>query len=88
MDTGRGIPEDKFESIFDEFRQLDNITIDAEKRGTGLGLAITFELVQMMGGRINLQSEIGQGSLFEVFLPLNVPQAIDQDARPVPVSIQ
>jgi signal transduction histidine kinase len=88
MDTGRGIPEDKFESIFDEFRQLDNITIDAEKRGTGLGLAITFELVQMMGGRMNLQSEIGQGSLFEVFLPLNVPQAIDQDARPVPVSIQ
>jgi PAS domain S-box-containing protein len=72
-DTGVGIAHDKLEVIFEEFRQLE----DQERGGTGLGLPIARRLARMMGGDIAVSSEVGQGSQFTVYLPLNsIPSTI------------
>src|SRR5215831_5985323 len=68
-DTGIGIPKDEVEHIFDEFRQVDT-TITKEYGGTGLGLSITKRLVELHGGRIGVESELGKGSRFFFALPL------------------
>ena len=70
-DTGPGIPQDQREVVFDKFRQLD-ASQTREHDGTGLGLAITKELVNMLGGVIQLESTEGQGSTFVVELPIAV----------------
>lgn len=80
-DTGIGIPADQFESIFDEFNQVDDTTA-REYEGSGLGLAITRRLVEMHGGRIWLQSTVGQGTTFFVTLPTQ-PLA---EASPAPAA--
>jgi len=69
-DTGIGIPEDEVENIFAEFRQVDT-TITREFGGTGLGLSITKRLVEMHGGRIGVESELGKGSRFFFTVPLH-----------------
>ena len=66
-DTGVGIPPDRLERIFESFTQADASTT-RKFGGTGLGLTITAELVQMMDGRIWVQSSEGQGSTFHVTL--------------------
>jgi diguanylate cyclase (GGDEF)-like protein len=68
-DTGPGIPPDKQKTIFDAFSQVDS---SASRRfgGTGLGLAITSRLIELMHGRIELESEPGNGALFRLSLPL------------------
>jgi PAS domain S-box-containing protein len=71
-DTGIGIkPEDK-ERLFKEFEQLESGTA-RRYGGTGLGLALTRKIVEIQGGGIKVQSEVGKGSTFTVILPL-VPQ--------------
>jgi len=62
-DTGVGIPPEKVDIIFERFEQLDHSST-RQQGGTGLGLAITKKLVEAMGGRINLKSEINKGSVF------------------------
>ena len=70
-DTGIGIAEDQVDTIFGEFRQGD-ATITREFGGTGLGLSITKKIVEMHGGRIWVESELGKGSTFWFTIPLRV----------------
>ena len=71
QDTGIGIKADMISRLFNKFERLDverNTTVE----GTGLGLAITKKLVEMMGGKINVQSQYGKGSLFMVTIPQKI----------------
>jgi len=68
-DTGRGIPADKLETIFGEFEQAD-MSLRRPHRGAGLGLAICRHFVQLHGGRIWAESQVGQGSTFYFVLPI------------------
>lgn len=68
-DSGIGIPKQKHDRIFSAFEQADNSTT-REYGGTGLGLAITSKIVEVMGGRVWLDSEIGKGSTFHFAIPL------------------
>jgi len=67
-DTGIGIERSNFELIFERFRQVDDSTT-RKHGGSGLGLAICKELVNIMNGRIYLESELGIGSTFYVEIP-------------------
>lgn len=68
-DTGIGIPGDKLDLIFDGFTQLEGC-LSRRFGGLGLGLAIVRRLVAMMGGRIAVESRVGEGATFRVTLPL------------------
>ena len=70
-DTGIGIPPEKIGSLFTEFKQTD-ATIASEYGGTGLGLSITRKFVEMHGGRVSVESELGKGSTFLFEVPLRV----------------
>ncbi|MCG6535012.1 MAG: ATP-binding protein, partial [Syntrophales bacterium LBB04] len=70
-DTGIGIPQEKQNIVFERFTQVDSSTT-RKYGGTGLGLAITKQLVELMGGRIELISEPGKGSIFTVEIPFEV----------------
>ncbi|HVO94653.1 MAG TPA: ATP-binding protein [Terriglobales bacterium] len=72
-DTGIGIPKDELENIFEEFQQVDT-AITREFSGTGLGLNITKKFVEMHGGRIWVESELGKGSTFFFTIPLRTNQ--------------
>ncbi len=72
-DTGPGIPEDQREAVFEKFKQVD-ASVTREHGGTGLGLAITRELVHILGGEIEFESEIGRGTTFLVTLPATAPE--------------
>ncbi len=71
IDTGKGIPGDAMESIFEAFRQLENVST-REQGGFGLGLSIVKQLVELMEGKITVESEVEKGSTFTVTLPLVV----------------
>ncbi|MBI4762094.1 MAG: sensor histidine kinase [Chloroflexota bacterium] len=71
-DTGRGIPRSELPHIFDSFRQVEEGTTRTHS-GVGLGLAIVKQLVNLMNGEIKAASEVGQGSVFTVTLPLVTP---------------
>jgi signal transduction histidine kinase len=70
-DTGIGIPKEELKKIFTEFQQVDT-AITREFSGTGLGLNITKKFVEMHGGRIWVESELGKGSTFFFSIPLHV----------------
>jgi signal transduction histidine kinase len=70
-DTGIGIPADQLEAVFAEFRQVDTTTT-RDFGGTGLGLSITKKFVELHGGRIWVESELGKGSTFYFTIPERV----------------
>ena len=76
-DTGRGIKAEDISKLFNKFERLEEKNSTVE--GTGLGLAITKALVEMMGGKINVQSQFGTGSMFMV----QIPQKISKMSAPV-----
>ena len=68
-DSGCGIPAEHLSRIFEPFVQVDRQQIEQRQRGVGLGLAICRELVEAMGGKLSVNSEVGVGSAFTVALP-------------------
>jgi len=78
QDTGRGIKKEDVDKLFTKFERLD-VERNTTTEGTGLGLAITKSLVEMMGGKINVQSHYGEGSIFMV----QIPQKISKMTKPM-----
>src|SRR5205085_8518736 len=68
-DTGIGIASEDHDRIFEEFRQVGT-DYDRKAEGTGLGLTLTRKLVELHGGRIRVESALGQGSTFTFNLPI------------------
>lgn len=84
-DTGRGIKAENINKLFTKFERLD-IEKNTTTEGTGLGLAITKHLIEMMGGKINVQSTFGKGSLFVAQIPQVIAskeQVIDNNKKEI-----
>lgn len=74
IDSGIGIPPDHQQRVFEEFEQVDaGPRADSPSRGTGLGLAISRRLARLLKGDLVLASELGKGSTFTLWLPLDEP---------------
>ena len=75
-DTGAGIPVEKLPHIFDRFYQADD-SVTRKGEGTGIGLALVNEMVKLLGGTIEVDSELGKGSVFWVKLPVSRKSEIE-----------
>jgi signal transduction histidine kinase len=73
-DTGEGIPSSQLENLFQSFANSENVTRQ-KNEGLGLGLATAHQLIRLLGGTIQVRSEIGEGSTFTVQVPLKVKEA-------------
>ncbi len=82
-DTGMGIPSEKQDSIFQAFAQADG-SMTRRFSGTGLGLTICSRLVEMMGGKIRVESQPGQGSCFRFTIPATGPAFDEPSPAPSP----
>lgn len=79
IDTGIGIPKQALDRVFERFNQVDD-SITRQYGGTGLGTTISKELVELMGGQIHVQSDLGKGSRFYFDLPLHLGETrIDEE---------
>lgn len=83
-DTGIGIPDNKLGTIFDKFSQADNST-SRRFGGTGLGLAISKQLVELMGGRIGVESVENEGTIFYCAFPIVHPE---EGSKPVNIMLE
>lgn len=75
QDSGIGIEKKDFAKLFQKFQQLDS-SLSRVAGGTGLGLAISKEIVELHGGRIWVESELGKGSTFRVLIPVEARKAV------------
>jgi len=80
-DTGPGIALKDQERIFGEFQQVDSSST-RRKGGTGLGLAISKRIIEMHGGRIWVESEVGRGSIFRFTLPVRSEVPVANQEKP------
>jgi CheY-like chemotaxis protein len=80
-DSGPGIPEEDLDHIFDAFSQAD---AGARTGGTGLGLAISHRFVEMMGGRLTVESTVGKGSCFRFEVPVSRAEGAAATEKPEP----
>ncbi|MDH4394320.1 MAG: ATP-binding protein [Limnobacter sp.] len=71
-DTGTGIPKEALGTVFDRFKQASHYLDSRNRGGTGLGLAIVRELIHLMGGNIQLRSELGVGTEVELSIPVKI----------------
>ncbi|KUJ63825.1 histidine kinase [Flavobacteriaceae bacterium CRH] len=84
VDTGIGIPEDKLQTVFESFSQ-GSIEVNRKYGGTGLGLTIVKKLIELLGGEIQLKSEVGKGSTFTFKLNFSInkePLEIIEESKP------
>ena len=85
-DTGPGIPRDKFDFIFEEFRQIDG-GATRQRGGTGLGLSISRHLARLLGGDISVDSIVGEGSTFTIRVSASLQvseQSVGDQLTPMP----
>jgi signal transduction histidine kinase len=75
-DTGDGIPTSRLPDIFEPFRRGSDYAVRT-RQGAGLGLSISKQLVELMGGKIEVRSEVGRGTTFTVTLPQKINQNVD-----------
>jgi len=85
-DSGEGIAKEKLGTIFDSFTQADN-SVGKKHQGTGLGLTISKELVEMMGGTIGVDSELGKGSAFSFTAWFDVSEKAEFVDEAVPLAV-
>jgi two-component system NtrC family sensor kinase len=76
QDTGKGIPEEHLSKVFDPFFTTKSVGV-----GTGLGLSICHGIITALGGRITVESKVGRGTTFQVFLPTAVPPPAEEERR-------
>jgi signal transduction histidine kinase len=79
IDNGIGIAKEDHEAIFEEFRQVGS-NYAQKREGTGLGLSLTRKFVELHGGKIWVESELGKGSAFTFTLPISADAAV-QDSK-------
>ncbi|MEM9092223.1 MAG: GAF domain-containing sensor histidine kinase [Cyanobacteria bacterium P01_F01_bin.53] len=84
-DSGIGIPESQQDILFEKFKQLES-PFQRQYSGTGLGLAMTKRLVELHGGSIQVESQVGKGSTFSVRLPTQAEQAQPPEHYKVPIT--
>ena len=82
-DSGIGIPEDKMEDIFKPFVRIENSLTQSE--GSGYGLSVVKGLVDLLEGQIEVESQVGKGSLFTVRIPVEF-ELVEEEEQPVPVA--
>lgn len=85
QDTGIGIRDEFLNRLFEPFNRSKRVS---KVEGTGLGLSITKGLVDLMGGTIQVESKLSQGTKFEVELEFDVPSEQEQYSRDVPVEVE
>jgi signal transduction histidine kinase len=89
IDTGIGISPADQERIFNEFEQVNaGPRGDSMERGTGLGLAISRRLARLLGGEISVESQLGKGSTFTIWLPISPVDVPGAEPTPLAVSRQ
>ena len=81
-DTGSGIPSQNLSRIFERFYRVDRAR-SRQVGGTGLGLAIVKHAVELMNGRIEVNSDLGKGSTFTVVIPVEIPEHLQRPHRDV-----
>ncbi|MCO6475379.1 MAG: response regulator, partial [Phaeodactylibacter sp.] len=85
-DTGTGIPQERIARIFSRFYQVDD-TATRSREGTGIGLTLAKELVELLSGQIEVESEVGRGTTFRVLLPITkLANTPNEDSLPTPPS--
>jgi signal transduction histidine kinase len=86
-DTGPGIPQEMLPFVFDKFRQIDSATT-RNFSGAGLGLYIVNNFVHLLGGTIEVRSELGKGSVFTVRLAMQTVDPLNGTAPPPPKLVE